>query len=70
MKQTKSAFVVKLQVEITSFLKMLSTMISYNCVSRKFHYIRSKTIKIQFSFDYHAYVYFTVTSFFDLAFLL
>ena len=27
--------------------KMLSTMISYNCVSRKFHYIRSETIEIR-----------------------
>ena len=52
MKQTKSEFVVKLQVEITSFLKMLSTMISYNCVSRKFHYIRSKTIEIRQNFQH------------------
>ena len=52
MKQTKSEFVVKLHVEITSFLKMLSTMISYNCVSRKFHYIRSKTIEIRQIFQH------------------
>ena len=52
MKQTKLEFVVKLQVEITSFLKILSTVISYNCVSRKFHYIRSKTIEIRQNFQH------------------
>ena len=52
MKPTKSEFVVKLQVEITSFLKMLSTAISYNCVSRKFHFIRSKTTEIRQIFQH------------------
>ena len=52
MKQTKSEFVVKLQVKMTYFLKMLSRVISYNCVSRKFHYIRSKTIEIRQFFQH------------------
>ena len=36
----------KLQVEITSFLKYVINNESYDCVSRKFYYFRSKTIEI------------------------